>query len=144
MVEPFTGAVGVPCHSKGDEGRKCPWWSAEQQCDGAAVAERRGERWEVRVERKRDDHARERESEPPDLPVCDGHYETMEATTALCFAFVADADIFHHTQFGKLHFERGEPSVGCCGEVGKDENRAYSGEDSKGALDEEQPPACRT
>lgn len=136
----------LPRHHKRNNRREAPRRRAEQERDRARIPQRRRKSRKERVERQRDDHAREREGEAPHFPVRDGHPEARDLARVRDAALlVRDADILQHALLRELHLERAQPPVRRRGKVGQDEDRADGDEDRERALDEEEPsagPAC--
>ena len=92
-------------------------------------------------EGQENDHARQREGKPPDLPVRNSLHETVHLTTALGLRLIADTDILLHTLLGKADLKRTQPAVRSRREIGENENGAESREHGESAFDVEQPPA---
>lgn len=112
MPEPLSSVIGVSARDERDDGSETPRRCAKQKRHRGAVTQGRREGREERVERQRDNHARQRKSEPPDLPVGHGCDQAVHMSGVLGLLLVADTNVFFHALLGKAGFQRAEPSLG--------------------------------
>ncbi len=111
MPKPLARLVRVSARAERNNRREHPRRCAQQERDRRAVAHRRAECREERVEGERNDQAGQREREPPHLPVGERQYETVHLSSGLGLLLVADADVLFHAALGKAYLLRAKPRV---------------------------------